>query len=900
MHNEAKRSVLRGRQCIPPPAARGDDECAWGFFNLGCSEVTALHPARERLGGTTSVLSCLCRDCLGGQGSLFSLFAAQVLVDCDRGRYICGKSSGGTTGRGGTTIMEFISEVLFSFCKEYCGETAPSLQEIAAILTYLERDGELSSPREILDCRKWDPLTVLLAEHAATAQAAAELVTWGVILGALKAAREEGKLVESCLLVGLVFEPEQPGGRPGKAAEDGGTQESRLGRRRGDGTGSGRSGEEKVKDGEFQSTTPPLDRQVDTSAPYPLSLGGGECGRAVNSSGRGSRRAPDPGGVQTWCYPGGGNNGRAANSSGWRSRRVPDPGGAQTWCYPGGGSSQVQRDSAGLRLQAWIGQVSAGGPAPSVLACRAARWCRRGKRSCRRGGRGCAGCRLGLARLCPPRGRGQRYGCWRRRGSSLLRSVRGPPDRTRARLLLRCANGTGPTEPAAASCSLAVAPVACQSCRGQGLDSPARSRSTFRHRAAGCCREFRLPLALNTLETLTAHSPVLPHDIESLAYVILKLVQYTFWKEGWMTELGRVVAAEQDDPFHPVHGIDMQEGIKAECLEYKFSPEMMQLVGFDIQPCVKKLWNMQKLVGALQWVRGALGIPARLMKPLYGQLKGSDPKEPQNPSSKMAAAWQKILQSCMEGSLAQWDTARGLEMAQLAQLVEHETLDLRMVVWQDPNRSSQAAVFTNRMVSVQMLEVMAVTVAVHLWQMIPSNTVADSIFAAKLLARRGWEDFPSSEAAGILDETLASHTAPVASLHVHGHSEVPSLFTRGNVIADTVASTPVFGLGSLQIWQTGVIWEPCLSPRQWLAIAVNTSSTVITATEHVRSGLTAVRYHLATAVAMVGLPSHVETDNGSCFTSRFTQEWLVKTDYGKWDKSSFLTGAVGGEAESGT
>lgn len=27
---------------------------------------------------------------------------------------------------------------------------------------------------------------------------------------------------------------------------------------------------------------------------------------------------------------------------------------------------------------------------------------------------------------------------------------------------------------------------------------------------------------------------------------------------------------------------------------------------------------------------------------------------------------------------------------------------------------------------------------------------------------------------------------------------------------------------------------------------------------------------------------------------------MEKTDYGKWDKSSFFTGAVGGESESGT
>ncbi|XP_072197950.1 uncharacterized protein [Excalfactoria chinensis] len=385
---------------------------------------------------------------------------------------------------------------------------------------------------------------------------------------------------------------------------------------------------------DHQKSTPLTSESFATASPLdpsPLSLGGGECGRAVNSSG-------------------------------WRSRRVPDPGGAQTWCYPRGGSSQVRR---------------------------------------------------------------------------------------------------GPTGPAAASCSLAVAPAACLSCRGQGLESPARSRSAFRHRAAGCCREFRLPLALNTAETLTVHGPVLSHDTESLACVILKWVQYTLWKEGWMTELGRVLAAEQDDSFHPVHGIVMQGRIGAECLGYKFSPEIMQLVGLDIQPHVKTLWDVQNMVGTLQWVRSALGMPSGLRKPLYSQLKGSNAEELKNRSNERPAVWQKIVQSCMEGSL-----------------VQHETLSLRAMIWQDSNSSWQAAVFTNRKVSVQMLEVMAVTAAVHLWRMIPSNIVADSIFAVKQLARMGQEGLSSTEAAGTLEEALVFRTAPVAPLRVCDHSGVPSLLPQ--------------------------------------------------------------------------------------------------------------------------
>ena len=60
------------------------------------------------------------------------------------------------------------------------------------------------------------------------------------------------------------------------------------------------------------------------------------------------------------------------------------------------------------------------------------------------------------------------------------------------------------------------------------------------------------------------------------------------------------------------------------------------------------------------------------------------------------------------------------------------------VVWQDSSNSWQTAIFTNRTVSMQMLEVMAVTVAVHLWREVPCNIVTDSAFAAKLLARMGY------------------------------------------------------------------------------------------------------------------------------------------------------------------
>jgi len=68
---------------------------------------------------------------------------------------------------------------------------------------------------------------------------------------------------------------------------------------------------------------------------------------------------------------------------------------------------------------------------------------------------------------------------------------------------------------------------------------------------------LRSPLTINALEALTEPGPMLPYDIENLMRMVLKPVQYTLWKEEWLTELKRVIAAAQDDPGHPVHGTDL-------------------------------------------------------------------------------------------------------------------------------------------------------------------------------------------------------------------------------------------------------------------------------------------------------------------------------------------------------
>lgn len=93
--------------------------------------------------------------------------------------------------------MEHVLKVLFQFCKDYCGKNMPSKKDIQAVLSHLGHEGEIKSPQSILDHRRWDDLTSTLVQRVMSNQKGGlELKTWGLILGVLKAAREEGKVWE--------------------------------------------------------------------------------------------------------------------------------------------------------------------------------------------------------------------------------------------------------------------------------------------------------------------------------------------------------------------------------------------------------------------------------------------------------------------------------------------------------------------------------------------------------------------------------------------------------------------------------------------------------------------------------------------------------------------------------
>jgi len=91
--------------------------------------------------------------------------------------------------------MEHVLKILLQFCKDYCKKNAPSKKVIHTVISWLEREGEIKAPQEIFDRRRWDDLTSALVQYVMNSQKGGlELKTWGLILGVLKAAREEGKV----------------------------------------------------------------------------------------------------------------------------------------------------------------------------------------------------------------------------------------------------------------------------------------------------------------------------------------------------------------------------------------------------------------------------------------------------------------------------------------------------------------------------------------------------------------------------------------------------------------------------------------------------------------------------------------------------------------------------------
>ncbi|XP_031467296.1 uncharacterized protein LOC116240846 [Phasianus colchicus] len=190
--------------------------------------------------------------------------------------------------------MDQVIKVLLYFCKSYCGKTVPSKKEIAAVLSRLEKEGELDSPQQVLDSNKWDSLTSALCQRAMSDQKASELKTWGLILGALKAAKAEGGFGEDRSVTGAA-------GSGSLLSHRSGSDEAKMAA-----TAESGGGETEKKESPSQScepTAPPPpypNRPLKNAIGRWAERGGGARGRGV-ARGREGARAGGGGPVTDWA-----------------------------------------------------------------------------------------------------------------------------------------------------------------------------------------------------------------------------------------------------------------------------------------------------------------------------------------------------------------------------------------------------------------------------------------------------------------------------------------------------------------------------------------------------------------------------------------------------------------------
>ncbi|NXC23354.1 POK25 protein, partial [Corythaeola cristata] len=186
----------------------------------------------------------------------------------------------------------------------------------------------------------------------------------------------------------------------------------------------------------------------------------------------------------------------------------------------------------------------------------------------------------------------------------------------------------------------------------------------------------------------------------------------------------------------------------------------------------------------------------------------------------------------------------------------------------------------------------------------------------------------TSTAALMLEEALFSRKGTISVIHVNSHNPIKGFFQIGNDKADAAAKglwtlrdahqlheslhirakalakkcgisvtdakhiaatcphcqkAPLWssgvnprGLKASEVWQTDFTLCQLLKPRAWLAVTVDTYSGVIVATQHLKTDSKATIQHWLTAMAWLGVPNQIKTDNGSNFISKSVQAFALK------------------------
>ncbi|XP_014110209.1 PREDICTED: endogenous retrovirus group K member 113 Pol protein-like [Pseudopodoces humilis] len=254
------------------------------------------------------------------------------------------------------------------------------------------------------------------------------------------------------------------------------------------------------------------------------------------------------------------------------------------------------------------------------------------------------------------------------------------------------------------------------------------------------------------------------------------------------------------------------------------------------------------------------------------------------------------------------------------------TTSTTAVMWQTQERW-QCAKMTAKSLSVQLLEASAVVLACGLFQSEHLN-ITDSMFVARLCQPMSGPGISISSAAAMIEEALFSRQGTISVIHVNSHNPIKGFFQIGNDKANAAAKglwtlqdarqlheslhvgakalvkkcnisiadarhivaicphcqkAPLWssginprGLKASEIWQTDFTLCQILKPRAWLAVTVDTYSGMIVVTQHAKTNSKATIQHWLTAMAWLGIPKQIKTDNSTNFISKSTQEFATK------------------------
>ncbi|XP_065275705.1 endogenous retrovirus group K member 18 Pol protein [Emys orbicularis] len=252
--------------------------------------------------------------------------------------------------------------------------------------------------------------------------------------------------------------------------------------------------------------------------------------------------------------------------------------------------------------------------------------------------------------------------------------------------------------------------------------------------------------------------------------------------------------------------------------------------------------------------------------------------------------------------------------------------------------------FTLPQRSPQRAELAAVILACRCFQDDPFNLITDSLYVTNVLkSLPGSYVSPSCDDNLLalfltLQQLLSSRSSPLFVAHIRSHTTLPGLLTEGNAVADqavksvasifsspleshaffhqsakalakqftlplhqaqaivrqcdlcaSLSNSPELGVNprgtsANQLWQMEVTHFPSFAPWQYLHVCVDTFSHYVWVTPQKGEASRHAINHMIRAMAIMGHPSHLKTDNGPAYCSSafasFCTTWDVVHTFG--------------------